>query len=147
MIIMKCLILEYVKKLDNLKIESVEFWNPKRQVGLDVVEGRWGTWWWVPLCSCKRDSRSYTLTGFFSLLCVCVRVLEWIRKGDTRSHLSGNFQPEKIFFHPAASKVARLFVKAPGLWMQVAITISEPTRRNKYFGKHPILDLSTTRED
>ena len=28
------------KKLDNLQSESVEFWNPKRQVGLDVGAGR-----------------------------------------------------------------------------------------------------------
>ena len=39
------------KKLDNLKIETVEFWNPEEQVRLDVGVGWWEMRRLVPLYS------------------------------------------------------------------------------------------------
>ena len=40
MFMMKYLILEYIRKLDNLKLVSVKFGNPERPVRLDVGAGR-----------------------------------------------------------------------------------------------------------
>ena len=69
------------------------------------------------------------------------------RKGGIWSHLSGSFQTNRTFFHPAASKVAHLFAKSPEIRMRVVSATGELTRWNKFYEKHPTLDLSTTGDD
>ena len=64
-----------------------------------------------------------------------------------RSHLRRTFQTKRTFFHPDASKVSCLFIKSLGLCLQVVSATSEPTSLNKYYEKHPTLDLSTTEDD
>ena len=50
---------------------------------------------------------------------------------EIHSHFIGNFQIERTFFQPAASKVARLLAKSLGILMWGVSTANELTHRKK----------------
>ena len=70
-----------------------------------------------------------------------------LRNGEICSHLIGTLQTERTFFHPAASKIARLFTKSHGFRMLVVSATSELTYWNDCHEKHLTFDLSTTKDD
>ena len=64
----------------------------------------------------------------------CVEKGPSLRKGEIRPHFSVIPQTERMFFHSAASKIARMFAKLPGFVCGLSAA-SEPTHQRKHHKK------------
>ena len=68
--------------LENIKhcrfwMLAVEFWNPRREVRLDVGTNRWGTRWWG---NCKRGMLISPYKVFHSPSCLHLLYRVWIKQ-------------------------------------------------------------------